>query len=124
MLWVMPMRQGWFRVALTILGLSTLGVASPARAGAAADADAARISAAGHSLKWNWTPPGKNQRFGHAETLIHAPVETVRRMVIDYGHYTQLAPQAITTSRVVGHGSDGSTDVYLRMGVLNNTFSV
>jgi hypothetical protein len=82
-----------------------------------------RIAAAGHPLKWNWTPPGRDQRFGHAETLIHAPAEAVKRLVLDYGHYTKLA-ESITASRVVGHGADGSTDVYLRMGVLNNTFSI
>jgi hypothetical protein len=122
MLWVMLMRQGWFRVALAVGALSTLGMAQAARADAS-DPDAARIAAAGHPLKWNWTPPGRSQRFGHAETLIHAPVDAVRRLVVDYGHYTQLAG-SITTSRVVAHGPDGSTDVYLRMGVLNNTFSV
>src|SRR5580704_11218274 len=136
MLWVMLMLQGWFRGAGTVTrrglarfaGIATLvtmacvGTSVPARADAA-DADAVRIAAAGHPLKWNWTPPGKSQRFGHAETLIHAPVDTVKRLVVDYGHYTMLAG-SITTSRVVGHGPDGSTDVYLRMGVLNNTFSV
>jgi hypothetical protein len=98
------------------------GVARPVHADAL-DPDAQRIATAGHPLKWNWTPPGRSQRFGHGETLIHAPVDVVRRLVVDYSHYTQLAPQAITTSRVVAHGSDGSTDVYLRMGVLNNTLS-
>ena len=126
MLWVMPMRAPWFRGALSVLGFcgATLAAATAARADAPpADPDAVRIASAGHPLKWNWTPPGKSQRFGHAETLIHAPVDTVRRLVVDYGHYTQLAG-SITTSRVVAHGADGSTDVYLRMGVLNNTFSV
>lgn len=97
--------------------------AAPARAGVA-DADAARIATAGHALKWNWNPPGRGHRFGHAETLIHAPLAAVRGVVQDYAHYTLLAPQAITTSRVVAHGPDGSTDVYFRMGVLNNTISL
>ncbi len=99
-----------------------VGSAHPAHADAV-DPDAQRIAAAGHPLKWNWTPPGRTQRFGHGETLIHAPLDAVKRLVIDYNHYTQLAPQAITTSRVVAHGPDGSTDVYLRMGVLNNTLA-
>lgn len=99
--------------------LGAIAFASPAKADAP-DPDAARIAATGHALKWNWTPPGRSARFGHAETLIHAPLASVRGLVLDFGHYTQLAPQSITTSRVVGHGADGSTDVYLRMGVLNN----
>jgi hypothetical protein len=93
-------------------------VARPLRA-EAVDSDAARISAAGHSLKWNWTPPGRDARFGHAETLIHAPLAAVRHLVMDYGNYKELAP-SITSSRVVSHRADGSTDVFLRMGVLNN----
>jgi hypothetical protein len=136
----MLMRQGWFRGVFPLprfLGLAGLALAAlvggnrtahadpinPANPANPADPDAVRIAAAGHPLKWNWTPPGKSQRFGHAETLIHAPQDTVKRLVVDYGHYTMLAG-SITTSRVVGHGADGSTDVYLRMGVLNNTFSV
>jgi hypothetical protein len=113
-----PIRwTGW----AVVLGYAAL--ASPARANAP-DPDAARIAAAGHALKWNWTPPGRSARFGHAETLIHAPLETVRHLVLDFGHYTDLSPSSITTSRVVGHRPDGSTEVYLRMGVLNNVLTL
>lgn len=108
-------------MVLALLAVVSAAATQPARADAV-DAEARRIAGAGYMRKWNWTPPGHSQRFGHAETLIHAPVETVKRLVVDYNHYTQLAPQAITTSRVVAHGPDGSTDVYFRMGVLNNTF--
>jgi hypothetical protein len=97
-----------------------LAVASPARADAA-DPEAARVSAVGHSAKWNWTPPGRSARFGHAETIVHASEATVRQQVLDFGKYRELA-SSITTSRVVGHEPDGAVDVYLQMGVLNNTF--
>jgi hypothetical protein len=110
------------RAASVLAAVVVMAGAAPARAGVA-DVDAARIATAGHALKWNWTPPGRGQRFGHAETLIHAPEAAVRGFVLDYAHYTQLAP-SITTSRVVAHGPDGSTDVYLRMGVLNNTIGL
>lgn len=118
-------------VFLALCALASVAVSAPAKADApdpvAApaqphDADAARIGAAGHSLKWNWTPPGRNQRFGHAETLIHAPIAEVRKLVVDFARYKELAP-SITTSRVVGREPDGSTSVYIRMGVLNNTIS-
>jgi hypothetical protein len=114
----------WIRLtasSLALAALATLATESPARADAA-NADVARLAAAGHSLKWNWTPPGRAARFGHAETLVHAPLDAVRQLVIDFANYKALAP-SITTSRVVGHGPDGSTDVYLRMGVLNNTLT-
>jgi hypothetical protein len=109
------------RLTLSLFALAALTL-SPAAQADAPDADAARIAAAGHSLKWNWVPPGRSERFGHAETLIHAPLADVRRMVLDFAHYKEMAP-SITTSKVVGHESDGSTDVYLRMGVLNNTIT-
>ena len=122
----------WIRTTALLALFGLVAVAAPARAddppppapppAAAPDADAARIAAAGHSLKWNWTPPGRNQRFGHAETLVHASLDNVRRLVIDYPKYKDLAP-SITTSKVVGHQPDGSTDLYIRMGVLNNTIS-
>jgi hypothetical protein len=110
---------GWTRWTASLLALGSLAMTSPVHANAP-DPDAVRIAAAGHSLKWNWTPPGRSQRFGHAETLVHASLEAVRQFVIDFANYKALAP-SITTSRVVGHLPDGSTDVYLRMGVLNNT---
>jgi hypothetical protein len=116
-----PMYLSRVRWTTSFLALATLAVSSPLRADAV-DPDASRLSAAGHSLKWNWTPPGKNDRFGHAETLIHASVADVRKLVIDFPRYKELAP-SITTSRVVNHWPDGSSDVYLAMGVLNNTIS-
>jgi hypothetical protein len=110
-------------MAVALYAVGVTPSAAPAHA-ETVDPEAARIASAGHPLKWNWTPPGRTQRFGHAETLIHAPMDAVRRLVVDYAHYTLLAPQAITTSRVVGHGPDGSADVYFRMGVLNNTITL
>jgi len=86
----------------------------------AVDPDAARIAAAGHTLTWNWTPPGHADRFGHAETLIHAPLPKVRRMVLDFGHYRELAPYSVKTSRIVGHEPDGSIDVYMQISVMND----
>ncbi len=82
------------------------------------DADAARIAGAGHSLEWNWTPPGEGNRFGHAETLIHAPLEVVRQHVLDFRRYRDILPDKFKTSRVVAHGPDGSADVYLQILVL------
>lgn len=107
--------------SLALLLVGTVLWVSPARADDGPDAEAARVSAAGHAAKWNWTPPGRNARFGHAETLIHASEATVKQLVLDFGKYRELA-SSITNSRVVGHEPDGATKVYLQMGVLNNTF--
>jgi hypothetical protein len=113
-------------VALTALLASSMsppaaqaGTAETA-GGSAADPEAARIAAAGHSLKWNWTPPGHADRYGHAETLIHAPLTTVRQRVTDYAHYKDILPSKFKSSRVVGHVPDGSADVYIQIAVMND----
>jgi hypothetical protein len=86
----------------------------------APDPDAARLSAAGHSLKWNWVPPGQSERFGHAETLIHAPLASVRQRVLDFSHYRDIVPARFKTSRVVAHVPDGSADVYMQIAVMKD----
>ncbi len=83
------------------------------------DPEALRIAAAGHSLKWSWTPPGHAERYGHAETLIHAPLAVVRTRVGDYGHYKDILPSRFKMSRVVGHVADGSADVYIQIAVMH-----
>jgi hypothetical protein len=100
------------------------GGTGPTVAGASApesgDPDALRIASAGHSLKWNWTPPGHAERYGHAETLIHAPIASVRTRVLDYAHYKDMLPSRFKMSRVVGHVPDGSADVYIQIAVLHD----
>jgi len=85
-----------------------------------ADPDALRIATAGHSLKWNWTPPGRADRYGHAETLIHAPLAAVRTRVVDFPHYREILPSRFKISRVVGHVPDGSADVYIQIAVMHD----
>jgi hypothetical protein len=113
---MMKVRFGF--VALILAVVVVTGVPSIAE-GDDLDPDAARIAAAGHSLKWNWTPPGRSDRYGHAETLIHAPLSSVRTHVLDYAHYRDFMPEKFRTSRVVAHGADGSSDVYIQIAVLH-----
>ncbi len=115
------MRMGSMRWTAALLVVGSLGAASQVKADVR-DAEAQRIATAGHSLDWTWTPPGRSEHFGHGETLIHAPLADVRRTVLDFGRYKDLGPD-IKTSRVVGRSPDGSTDVYLRIGVLNDLVS-
>jgi hypothetical protein len=89
-------------------------------ASGASDPEALRIASAGHSLKWNWTPPGHVDRYGHAETLIHAPLAAVRARVLDYQHYREILPSRFKISRVVGHVPDGSADVYIQIAVMHD----
>ena len=112
-----PRRGPFLAAALWIAVAAVALVPAVARADDP-DFDAARITAAGHSLKWNWTPPGHAERYGHAETLIHAPQSVVRARVVDYAHYKDLEPAKFRTSRVVAHSADGSADVYIQIAVL------
>jgi hypothetical protein len=102
---------------------------SPAPAGhcdppVSPDPDASRIAAAGHSLEWNWVPPGRSDRFGHAETLIHAPMASVREHVLDFPQYHTILPGKFQQSRVVAHGPDRSTDVYIQIAVLHGVIKL
>jgi hypothetical protein len=117
------------RKVLAILTLVALAAAVPVLDGRAAradalDPDAARISAARHSLKWSWTPPGRSERYGHAEVLVRAPLSTVRKHVLDFGHYRDILPSRFKQSRIVGRGPDSSTDVYVQISVLHGLISL
>jgi hypothetical protein len=115
---------GFTGVALVAAAVVGLATATPSHAAEASDPDGARISAAGHSLKWNWTPPGRSDRYGHAETLIHAPLAQVRSHVLDFAHYKDILPDRFKTSRVVGHQADGSTDVYIQVSIMHGVLSL
>src|SRR5580698_10476100 len=92
------MRRRFGSAAMTFLVAAGL-VLSPAVSTAdSRDPDAARIAAAKRSLEWNWTPPGRAERYGHAETLIHAPISSVRTRVLDYAHYKDILPSRFKMS--------------------------
>jgi hypothetical protein len=109
------------RSARLFLAVSTLafGALAPATASASpAEADAVRISTSGqHTLKWTWTPPGKQDRYGHAEAIINAPIADVRRQVMNFGQYKDFAPKRFTLSKVVP-GTGGGTNVKMEFSVL------
>jgi hypothetical protein len=81
------------------------------------DPEVARIAAAGHSLKWNWVPPGKSERYGHAEVLINANAGAVRAAVADFAHYKDLVPDKFHNAHVIAK-ENGHTDVYMQVPVL------
>jgi hypothetical protein len=114
MTWNRFARAGVLSIAVAGLCLCPLSAQADAP-----DVDATRLAAAGHSLEWNWTPPGHADRYGHAETLIHAPMAAVREHVLDYRRYREMMPDNFKMSRVVGHEADGSADVYLQIAVLH-----
>jgi len=83
------------------------------------DPDLVRLQPAnGHSLKWNYVPSGKSDRYGHAEVLISAPLSYVRDLVLDYAHYKDYSGGKFRTSRLVDK-TDTTTDVYFQVPVLH-----
>lgn len=69
-------------------------------------------------MRTNWVPPGRTQRYGHAEAIIRAPLANVLQQVQAYGQYKDLAPSKFKTSKIVGKEPDG-TDVYLQIQIMN-----
>ena len=115
------MSKTWFRRLLPVAALAALS-AVPARAQAdGSDVEVERIAKAGHSLKWTWTPPGKDKHYGHAEVLIHAPAASVRTILLDYAHYKDMASDKVRTTHVIAK-KDGNTDVYWQLPIMNDLF--
>jgi hypothetical protein len=101
---------------------SALAMTFAVSAHAETDPDAARIALAGKSLKWNHTPQGKADRYGHAEVLINAPVAAVRNEVLKFSQYKDFSSR-FRQSKVVG--KDGpNTDVYLEIGAMKGWVKV
>lgn len=109
-----------YRTLPRLLALGAVGLLAVPTAAQAdgTDAEASRIATAGHSLKWNWVPPGKSDRFGHAEVLINAPLPAVRAVVTDYGHYKDLVPSKFHNAHVIAKDAQG-TDVYMQVPILH-----
>jgi hypothetical protein len=105
--------------AMTFLVAAGLALLPAVSSADSRDPDAARIAAAKRSLEWNWTPPGRAERYGHAETLIHAPLDVVRGRVLDFSHYTDISAH-FKMSRIIAYGADHTTDVFIRIGVLHD----
>jgi hypothetical protein len=96
------------------MAITTLLAATAAAGGD----DVSRLESSGGSLKSTIVPPGRTEHFGHAETIIAAPVSFVREQATDFTHYKDLSNGRIRTSRLVDK-HPGSTDVYFQLPVLH-----
>ena len=108
--------------ALFALSLSAPVVSAESADGGAAGANAKRSDLAhladGRARRSNWQPPGVEQRYGHAEVLVHAPLAVVHAAVRDYGRYKELVPSKFNNARVIGK-EDGATDVYMQVPIMH-----
>ena len=104
-------------VTLAIL-LGVSGVTSRAAAApTCTDPDVLRIEGAGHTVKWNYTPAGRQDRYGHAEALVNAPIARVRAQTVDYAHFKDLVPDKFHNARVIAKDK-GTTDLYVQVPVM------
>lgn len=74
-------------------------------------------------IKSNWTPPGKNDRYGHAEGLINAPLDTVKTKLGDFAHYKDLAGPKFKSVRVVDKQGQ-NTDVYFQLPIMKGVVTI
>jgi hypothetical protein len=89
----------------------------PAPSAEVTAAQLARLVKEAFPIKSNWVPPGKQNRYGHAEALIPAPYDTVRGRLVDYAHFKELAGPRFSTVRVVGK-EERATDVYFILPIM------
>lgn len=75
------------------------------------------------ALRTNWVPPGMKERYGHAAVVIDAPIAAVRREVLSFSRYKDLAPGKFDTSQIVGKSGD-SYDVFLQVPVLHGALKL
>ncbi|WP_394831830.1 hypothetical protein LVJ94_35475 [Pendulispora rubella] len=112
------------RWLLPFAAVAAVSLCAPSHAEAASeDTQLERLNSAGHTLKWNWNPPGRQERYGHAETLVQAPLAGVRTQVLDFSHYKDLSGGKFKQSRMVGK-EGGNTDVYFQVPVMKGLLSI
>ena len=87
------------------------------------DAQLDRLVAAGRSVKWNYSPSGHAERYGHSEVLINAPMAAVRAQVLDFTHYKEFAPDKFKNARMVA--KDGSNvDMYFQVPIMHGMMTL
>jgi hypothetical protein len=74
-------------------------------------------------IKSNWTPPGKSDRYGHAEGLVAAPYEAVKTRLLDFSHYKELAGPKFKKVSVVDKSATG-TDLYFQLPIMKGLVTI
>lgn len=74
-------------------------------------------------IRTNWTPPGKSERYGHAEGLIAAPYDAVKARLLDFPHYRELAGPKFKKVSVVDKTANG-TDLYFQLPIMHGIVTI
>ncbi len=86
-------------------------------------AQAERLTKDPGPIKTNWTPPGKSERYGHAEGLIAAPYAVVKERLVDFPHYKELAGPKFKKVSVVDKSANG-TDLYFQLPIMKGLVTI
>ena len=82
-----------------------------------------RLSKDWGPIKTNWTPPGKSERYGHAEGFVAAPYEVVKARLLDFAHYKDLAGPKFKKVSVVDKSATG-TDLYFQLPIMKGLITI
>jgi hypothetical protein len=74
-------------------------------------------------IRSNWTPPGKSERYGHAEGLIAAPYDAVKARLLDFPRYKELAGPKFKKVSVVDKSATG-TDLYFQLPIMKGLVTI
>ena len=86
-------------------------------------AQAERLAKDPGPIKTNWVPPGKSERYGHAEGLIAAPYDVVKARLLDFPHYKELAGPKFKKVSVVDKSESG-TDLYFQLPIMKGLVTI
>ena len=74
-------------------------------------------------IRTNWTPPGKTERYGHAEAMIGAAYDVVKARLVDFTHYKDLAGPKFKKVSVVGK-QGAATDLYFQLPIMKGVVTI
>ena len=86
-------------------------------------AQAERLAKDPGPIKTNWTPPGKSERYGHAEAIIAAPYAVVKERLLDFPHYKELAGPKFKKVSLVDKSASG-TDLYFQLPIMKGLVTI
>ncbi|MCL2779539.1 MAG: hypothetical protein FWD73_16225 [Polyangiaceae bacterium] len=95
----------------------------PAQTPAERAAQIERLKKDAGPIRSNWVPPGKSDRYGHAEALVAAPYDAVLARLSDFAHYKDLAGPKFKQVRVVDKQA-GTTDVYFQLPIMKGVVTI
>ncbi len=86
-------------------------------------AQADRLAKDQGPIRSNWTPPGKSERYGHAEGLIAAPYDAVKARLLDFPRYKELAGPKFKKVSVVDKSAT-ATDLYFQLPIMKGLVTI